>query len=110
VSESIKKSDVLSSLTFFEKVALLSGQNTWQTRSIPRLDIRPLFMADGPHGVRKQVGSSDHLGINASQPATCFPTAATIANSWDPELGEQIGAALGREAANLGVDVLLGPV
>jgi beta-glucosidase len=109
VSESIKKSDVLSSLTFFEKVALLSGQNTWQTRSIPRLDIRPLFMADGPHGVRKQVGSSDHLGINASQPATCFPTAATIANSWDPELGEQIGAALGREAANLGVDVLLGP-
>lgn len=96
-------------LSMLEQAAILSGENTWQTRSIPRAGVRPLFLSDGPHGIRKQAGAGDHLGINASIPATCFPTAATIANSWDPELGEQIGQALGREAAHIGVDVVLGP-
>lgn len=96
-------------LSMLEQAAILSGENTWQTRSIPRTGVRPLFLSDGPHGIRKQAGAGDHLGINASIPATCFPTAATIANSWDPELGEQIGQALGREAAHIGVDVVLGP-
>lgn len=104
-----KKTGGIESLSPLEKTALLSGLNTWQSRPIPRLGIRSLFMADGPHGVRKQVGSADHLGINASQPATCFPTAATVASSWDLELAEQIGSALGVEAAAFGVDVLLGP-
>ena len=72
------------------------------------LEFRRRF-SDGPHGVRKQEGEGDHLGLNASVPATCFPTAATIANSWDESLGEEIGKALGEEASALGVDVLLGP-
>jgi beta-glucosidase len=62
-----------------------------------------------PHGLRKQAGAGDHLGLNASLEATCFPTAATIANSWDEKLGEEIGEALGDEAASMDVDVLLGP-
>ena len=100
---------LLAQLTLLEKAALLSGQNTWQTRAIARLGIPAIWMSDGPHGVRKQVGSADHLGLNASEPATCFPTAATIANSWDEELAAEIGRALGAEASAQGVHVLLGP-
>ena len=100
---------MIENLTLLEKAAMLSGKNIWESRSIPRHGVPALFMSDGPHGVRKQLGSGDHLGINASQKATCFPTAATIANSWDPVLAEQIGEALGEEAASLEVDVLLGP-
>ena len=65
-------------LTAFEKASLLSGVSVWESRAVPRAGIRSLVLADGPHGVRRQVGSSDHLGINASSPATCFPTAVTI--------------------------------
>lgn len=86
-----------------------SGENVWQTRHIDKAGIRSIFLADGPHGIRKQVGSGDHLGLNASVPATCFPTAATIANSWDTDLADRIGQALGSEANSLGVDVVLGP-
>ena len=68
-----------------------------------------ISLSDGPHGVRKQAGAGDHLGLNASLEATCFPTAATIANSWNPEIGEEIGAVLGEEAVSMEVDVLLGP-
>lgn len=96
-------------LTAFEKASLLSGASVWESRAVPRAGIRSLILADGPHGVRRQVGSSDHLGINASSPATCFPTAVTIASAWNPALAEEIGEALGAEASNLGVDVLLGP-
>ncbi len=96
-------------LTTLEKAALLSGKNVWESRDLPRHDVPSFFMADGPHGVRKQVGSGDHLGLNASEPATCFPTSATVACSWDVDLAEELGHALGREAASLGVDVLLGP-
>jgi beta-glucosidase len=100
---------LVASLSLLEKAALLSGANTWQTRAIERADIPAVWMADGPHGVRRQVGSADHLGINGSEPATCFPTAATVAGSWDDELAEEIGTALGREASSQGVGVLLGP-
>ena len=96
-------------LSRFEKVALLSGQDVWRSRAIPRIGLRALFFSDGPHGLRKQAGSGDHLGLAQSLPATCFPTAATIANSWDVDLSERIGRALGEEAALLGVDVILGP-
>ncbi len=96
-------------LSHLEKIALLSGKNVWETRAVPRIGLKPILMSDGPHGVRKQAGSGDHLGLNPSVPATCFPTAATLSNSWDPELGETMGAALGREASQIGVDVLLGP-
>lgn len=96
-------------LTTLEKAALLSGESVWETRAVPRHGIRTLWLSDGPHGIRKQTGSADHLGLGASQPATCFPTAATVANSWDPELALSVGEALGAEAADQGVDVLLGP-
>lgn len=103
----IKK--ILQEMTTEEKAAFLSGKNVWQTRDFKRLNIPSIFCSDGPHGIRKQAGAGDHLGLNASLPATCFPTAATIANSWDEELGEEIGAALGEEASVQDVNVLLGP-
>lgn len=92
-----------------EKAALLSGKTVWETRNIPRLGIESITLSDGPHGIRRQAGAGDHLGLNESLKATCFPTAATIANSWDESLGEEIGKALGEEAAAQGVHVLLGP-
>lgn len=67
-----------------------------------------MTLSDGPHGIRKQEGAGDQLGLNGSVPATCYPTAATIANSWDPTLGEEIGEYLGIEAASQDVCVLLG--
>ncbi len=101
--------EILSKLTLMEKAALLSGKNEWESRDIPRLDIQSITFSDGPHGLRRQEGAGDHLGLNASLPATCFPTAATVANSWDPQIGEEIGQALGEEALAQKVDVLLGP-
>ena len=92
-----------------EKAALLSGKGEWQTWDFARLGIPSMYCSDGPHGIRKQAGAGDHLGLNPSLPATCFPTAATVANSWDPELGEEIGKALGEEASVQGVHVVLGP-
>lgn len=100
---------LLQKMTTEEKAALLGGRTVWQTRENERLSIPSIFLSDGPHGLRKQAGTGDHLGLNASLEATCFPTAATIANSWDEKLGEELGEALGDEAAAMDVDVLLGP-
>ncbi|MFV0529748.1 MAG: glycoside hydrolase family 3 C-terminal domain-containing protein [Lachnospiraceae bacterium] len=105
----MKHAEIISQMTIEEKAAFLSGKNMWQTREYEHLQIPSIFCADGPHGVRKQAGAGDHLGLNASLPATCFPTASTISNSWDEALGEELGEALGREAASQEVDVLLGP-
>ena len=105
----MKYTDILSSLTLEEKCALLSGGTTFGTRALPKRGIPAIQCSDGPHGLRKQAGDADHLGLAGSLPATCFPTAAAMANSWDTELGEEIGAALGEEAAGQGVSVLLGP-
>ncbi|EUJ29130.1 thermostable beta-glucosidase B [Listeria floridensis FSL S10-1187] len=101
--------ELISKLSLTEKALLLSGKNNWETRDMPRLNLPAYFFADGPHGIRKQEGKSDHLGLNKSRAATCFPTAATVANSWDEQLAEQIGSALGEEAKAQQVDVLLGP-
>ncbi|WP_069387067.1 glycoside hydrolase family 3 C-terminal domain-containing protein [Cellulosimicrobium cellulans] len=100
---------MIEKLTLLEKAALLTGKTVWETHDLPRHGVRSLWLADGPHGVRKQTGAADHLGIAESQPATCFPTAAAVANTWDPELAEEVGRALGAEAAAQDVDVLLGP-
>ena len=96
-------------LGLLEKAALLSGGGAWKSRALPRRGLPALFFSDGPHGIRKQEGVGDHLGLNASLPATCFPTAATVANSWDTALAEEVGEALGSEARSQGVDILLGP-
>ena len=100
---------LLKELTLEEKCALLSGAETFKTRGMPEHGIPQIWLSDGPHGLRKQAGESDHLGLNPSVPATCFPTASAIANSWDAALGEEIGAALGEEAAAQEVSVALGP-
>jgi len=105
----VKYQDIVSKMTLEEKAAFLSGKGEWQTREFDHLGIPSIFCSDGPHGVRKQAGAGDHLGLNESLPATCFPTAATVANSWDTELGEEMGKALGEEAMALSVNVLLGP-
>lgn len=101
--------DILIKMTREEKAALLGGASEWTTREFKHLGIPALLFADGPHGIRKQEGKGDHLGLNGSVPATCFPTAATVVNSWDQSLGEAVGQALGEEAKAQGVDVLLGP-
>ena len=105
----LKHRDIIDKMTLEEKAAFLSGKNVWQTRDYSRLGLPSIFCSDGPHGIRKQAGAGDHLGLNASLPATCFPTAATVANSWDERLGEELGEALGEEAAAQEVNVLLGP-
>lgn len=105
----MKYKELISRMSLEEKCYLFSGKDFWQSRSVKRLGIPNMTMSDGPHGIRKQEGSGDQLGLNPSLPATCFPTAATIANSWDPELGEELGRYLGEEAACQDVDVLLGP-
>lgn len=105
----MKHQDIIEKMTLEEKAALLSGKNVWQTRDYDRLGLPSIFCSDGPHGIRKQAGAGDHLGLNASLPATCFPTAATVANSWDEELGKKLGEALGEEASAQEVHVLLGP-
>ncbi len=103
IRETVKK------MNLEEKCYLLSGKDFWQTRSVERLGVHSITLSDGPHGVRKQMGEGDQLGLNPSYPATCFPTAATIANSWDTALGEEVGKCLGEEAASQEVAVLLGP-
>ena len=100
---------MVSKLTLEEKCSLLSGRDFWSTRACRSKGVPSVTLSDGPHGVRRQEGSGDHLGLNGSLPATCFPTAATMANSWDPALGEALGRLLGEEAACQDVSVLLGP-
>ena len=104
-----KYQDLIDKMSLKEKTSLISGKNFWETVDIERLGIPSAFLSDGPHGVRRQAAAADHLGLNASIPATCFPTAATMANSWDIELGEGLGKRLGQEAAVQKVNVLLGP-
>ena len=105
----MKHTDIITKLNLEQKCALLSGAETFKTRGMPEHGIPQIWLSDGPHGLRKQAGESDHLGLNPSVPATCFPTASAVANSWDAALGEEIGAALGEEAAAQEVSVVLGP-
>lgn len=96
-------------LTLLQSAALLSGASAWDSRAIPAALVPSFVMSDGPHGVRRQLGDADHLGIAESEKATCFPTASALAATWDPDLAREMGEALGLEARGLGVDVLLGP-
>lgn len=92
-----------------DKARLLAGASHWRTNGLPDCGVEPLVLSDGPHGLRKQEAAEDHLGIAESRPATCFPTASALACSFDPALVEEVGAALGAEAVEQGVDVVLGP-
>lgn len=101
--------EIVSQLTIEEKAGLVSGASFWTTRPVERLGIPAVTMTDGPHGVRLQLASADNLGLNASEPATSFPTACATGSSWDPALLTEMGRALAAEARALGVDILLGP-
>ena len=105
----MKYKDLIKKMTLEEKASLMSGKDFWQSQDIERLGINNMFLADGPHGIRKQTAAADHLGLNPSEPATCFPTAATVSNSWNEKLAEKIGEYLGEEAVAQKVNVLLGP-
>lgn len=105
----LKYGEIINKMTLEEKALMMSGKNTWETVDYPQYGIPSMAMSDGPHGLRRQSGSGDHLGLGKSLPATCFPTAATIANSWDEKLGEEIGVALAEEAVTMDVNVILGP-
>lgn len=105
----MKHTDIISKLTRRQKADLLSGKDFWSTMPYEEVGLPAAYLSDGPHGVRKQAAKSDHLGLNQSIPATCYPTAATMANSWDPALGEEMGKYLGEEGRAQNVNVLLGP-
>lgn len=97
-----------SGLTDRERAALLQGTDFMYTSGVPRQSIPRLAMADGPHGLRKQIGGGDN-GVSKSEPATAFPTAACVVSSWNPENAEKIGRAIGEECRYYGVHMLLGP-
>ena len=97
--------DLLGQMTLLEKVAMLSGRDIWCTVPIPRLGIPSLVMTDGPHGVR---ASNPETGRPVG-PTTCFPTGVSMAASWNPELIQRVGQALGEETLAMGCDILLGP-
>lgn len=94
-------------LSLTDQIRMLSGSTMWMTQGLP--GVPAVMLSDGPHGLRTQDGSGDQLGLSQSLPATCFPTASALANSWDPQLIQQVGAAIGVEARAAGVGVVLGP-
>ncbi|QJD82840.1 glycoside hydrolase family 3 C-terminal domain-containing protein [Cohnella herbarum] len=100
---------LLAEMTLEEKASLCSGLDFWSTKGIERLGIPSIMLTDGPHGLRKQRASADHLGLFDSVPATCFPSAAGLASSWDRDLIRKVGEALGEECQAEDVAVLLGP-
>mgnify|MGYP001283541829 FL=1 len=105
---SSKIEQLVSQMTLKEKALLTSGRDAWSTQPIERLDIPYIWMADGPHGLRR-APTTDTWGYGNQAPATCFPTASALSASWDMELLQEVGAALGVESNALGVDLLLGP-
>ena len=100
---------ILQQMTLEDKIALCSGANFWETKKYEKYGIPSLFMCDGPHGLHKQEDVADMLCVNESRNATCFPAEVTTAGSWDPELLAEIGAAIGEEAKEQGVGLVLGP-
>src|ERR1700722_13167057 len=106
--EEARIADVLEALTLEEKALLLSGGGAWETAAVERLAIPPAVLTDGPRGVRMQA-DAEHFSLDASLPATCFPTAAALGSSWDAALLTRVGEALGAESRAAGGAVLLGP-
>lgn len=101
--------EVMSNLTLLEKARLVIGKSFWKIHGVDRFQIKDIYVADGPHGLRKQVEGTQLMDINNSVAATCFPTAVTLASSWDCKLVTEVGIALGEEFMSEGVSVALGP-
>ncbi|WP_405876564.1 beta-glucosidase [Streptomyces sp. NBC_00005] len=98
-----------AALPLEEKASLLAGGDFWSTRPLDWAGVPAVVLTDGPHGIRRQLADSDHLGFFASERATCFPPAVAVGSSWDSELAARVGELVGREAVSLGVGVVLGP-
>lgn len=101
--------NIVSQMTLEEKAGMLSGLDMWHLKGVERLGVPSIMVTDGPHGLRKQAGKSDHLGLNDSVTAICFPTAASLASSFDRALITEVGEALGDECQAENVAVILGP-
>ena len=104
-----KVKDIVNKMTLEEKASLLSGKNFWETKAYEQYGLKSHMLTDGPHGLRKQTGGSDHLGINKSEPATCFPTACASACSYNRDLLYKMGEALGDKCIREDVSIILGP-
>lgn len=104
-----KAKELVLQMTLEEKIGLCSGKDCWSLKSIERLNLESISMMDGPHGLRKQIGVTDNLGIGESVPSVCFPTASAIACSFDCDLVYNVGKAIGEECNQEGVSVILGP-
>lgn len=105
----LKAKDIVNTLSLDEKIELLTGKNFWYLKAIPKANLASIMLTDGPHGLRKQKDSGDHLGISNSEKATCFPTASALASTWNKALLNQVGQALAKECLRQEVSVLLGP-
>jgi beta-glucosidase len=101
-------SAILAQLTLEEKASLCLGSDLWHTAGVPRLDVPAVMVSDGPHGLRRQPSDAEHINAG-SVPATCFPTASALGSSWDADLVQRVGQAIGVEARAQGVAVVLGP-
>ena len=98
----VEAAHLVASLSLPDKIRLLSGRDFWMTQAIPEAGVPSIMLTDGPHGLRKQSGATDHADVSTSVPATCFPTAAALGSTWDPALLEEIGHALGRDRRRVG--------
>lgn len=105
----MKTEEIMEQLTAQEKAALCSGYDFWHTKSLKKFGLEPVMMCDGPHGLRKQIGEGDHLGINESIETVCYPTASALAASFDRDVMRRLGRALGQECKSEKVGMLLGP-
>lgn len=107
--ERAKIKELVQKMTLEEKASLCSGKDFWHTEDVERLGIPSLMMSDGPHGLRKQEQESDHLGLNDSIKAVCFPAGCAMAASFDRELLHRLGDVLGQECQAENLGVVLGP-
>ncbi|MEI2639738.1 MAG: glycoside hydrolase family 3 C-terminal domain-containing protein [Microthrixaceae bacterium] len=109
VTEQVRPAEIVGSLDTDTKIRLVSGKSFWHLQPLPDFGLTEIMVTDGPHGLRRQETTADHLGMNAARSATCFPTAAALGSTWDIDLIEEVGSALGVEALDQGVSVVLGP-
>ena len=108
----MKREDIrqlISKMTLEEKASLCSGADFWHTKEVARLGIPAAAVSDGPHGLRKQDGEADHLGLNESIRAVCFPAGCALAASFDRSLARHLGETLGNECQAENVSTILGP-
>lgn len=107
IDEKVK--EILSRMSVKDKIALCSGKDFWHTKDFEQYGIEETMMCDGPSGLRKQENKADMLGVNRSVEATCFPAAVTVAQTWNTEMAEKVGQAIGEEALKENVAMVLGP-